>query len=636
MKHIALVLVSLAFLSTGLISQNTVPEVTLKVAEKSGFLGMGKPRFVKIALSSRGEDKILTSENVNAGPLFYFTMKDSGEWVIDEDFIKEELVKLKIDQDGTTLGIDAVGTPLKGTDHFQLTFSCKKTLLLHKPFKFVFTMDATTDIVSMEVPQEYWPGYAKYTTLALETEKLFSDGKVSEAIASTEQILQDQQLKIYTDFDSLGSKRLAMYQKLFSDHCQKYQEMLSNKSVETKQKIVSSEEFITIFTFVSGNAANDQYLGQSTKTAAGDLAEKASGLLTRSKLVRDSLNQALDEQTVRFLIQGSSAERIDFKYKYIVETVAYAFSSVNFEDTTAAALTVVVPEQFKARLQKYALTNAYETFVRVVNNRWKAKKPIFPPGFLDNLQKDTSSFSLPFYSTLKAIEDFYKKDYTGAKAEIDNVMKTSYAYELTERIDQLRILINTIGKNVPRDVLQRIKEGNRAEERGENEKAIEQYKDAMLVAEDYAPAAFALGKIYDRNGDSYTANNYFQKAVAADSQYYTAYRFLYNNFFKNANFKPMIDLLTQALSRGNDYFDIHYYLGIAYNGSAQYDLAIEQYESALGLNGKNINANIQAGISYQNMKSYTKAREYFNRAIVIDPENQTATENLKRLDELQK
>ena len=31
-----------------------------------------------------------------------------------------------------------------------------------------------------------------------------------------------------------------------------------------------------------------------------------------------------------------------------------------------------------------------------------------------------------------------------------------------------------------------------------------------------------------------------------------------------------------------------------------------------------------------------KARDYYLRAIGIDPENQTATENLKRLDELQK
>lgn len=610
--------------------------MTLKVSEKSGFLGMGKPRFVKIALSSRTAPKVLTSDSVNASTLYYFTLRDSGGWKIDEDFIKEELIKLKIEQDGATLGVQAVGSPVKEADSYLLLISCKKTVLLYKPFSFIFPIDKVIGRVTMTVPQEYWPGFTKFTQLSGDAEKGAAENKLNDALVSYETLLQDQSFIIFPDVETISAKRLTIYQKLFGDHSQKFKEMLADRTIETKQKIASIEEFIVKFSFVAGNAANEKFLNQKTKPGADELVEHASALVTRSTFVRDSLAQSLDEQTVRFIVLGSSAGRIDFRYKYIIETAAYAYSSVNFEDTSATSLKVVVSEELTARLQKYALMNAYETFLRVVNNRWAAKKPMFPDGFLKNLVKDTSQFSLPFYSVLKAVQDFYKRDYASAKIEIHQVMKKSYAYELTERMDQLRILIKTIEKNVPPEVLQRIKEGYRAEERGENDKAIEQYKDALLIAEDYAPAAFVLGKLYDRNGDSYTANNFFQKAVTADSQFYTAYRFLYSNFFKNANFKPMIDLLTQSLAFGNDFFDIHFYLGIAYNGSAQYDLAILQYERALELNSKSIDANIQAGISYQNMKSYTKAREYFKRAIVIDPENQTATENLKRLDELQK
>lgn len=610
--------------------------MTLKVSEKSGFLGMGKPRFVKIALSSRTAPKVLTSDSVNASTLYYFTLRDSGGWKIDEDFIKEELIKLKIEQDGATLGVQAVGSPVKEADSYLLLISCKKTVLLYKPFSFIFPIDKVIVRDTMNVPQEYWPGFTKFTQLSGDAEKGAAENKLNDALVSYETLLHDQSFIIFPDVETISMKRLTIYQKLFGDHSQKFKEMLADRTTETKQKIASIEEFIVKFSFVADNAANEKFLNQKTKPGADELVEHATALVTRSTFVRDSLAQSLDEQTVRFIVLGSSAGRIDFRYKYIIETAAYAYSSVNFEDTSATSLKVVVSEELTARLQKYALMNAYETFLRVVNNRWAAKKPMFPDGFLKNLVKDTSQFSLPFYSVLKAVQDFYKRDYASAKIEIHQVMKKSYAYELTERMDQLRILINTIEKNVPAEVLQRIKEGYRAEERGENDKAIEQYKDALLIAEDYAPAAFVLGKLYDRNGDSYTANNFFQKAVTADSQYYTAYRFLYSNFFKNANFKPMIDLLTQSLAFGNDFFDIHFYLGIAYNGSAQYDLAILQYERALELNSKSIDANIQAGISYQNMKSYTKAREYFKRAIVIDPENQIATENLKRLDELQK
>ena len=178
-------------------------------------------------------------------------------------------------------------------------------------------------------------------------------------------------------------------------------------------------------------------------------------------------------------------------------------------------------------------------------------------------------------------------------------------------------------------------DGRKAEEDGNTDSAIEHYKDAMLISEEYAPAAFVLGKLYDRIGDN-KANNFFQKAITNDSIYYSAYRFLYLNYVKSANFKPMMDLLNEAIVRGNDFFNIHYYLGIAYNGAGLFEEAIKQYQRALELNSKSIDANIQAGIAYQNMKSYAKARECYTKAIQIDPENQTATENLKRLDELQK
>ena len=339
---------------------------------------------------------------------------------------------------------------------------------------------------------------------------------------------------------------------------------------------------------------------------------------------------------MRWISAGSSGGRVDFKYKYIVEALAYAFASVNFADSTAAEMTFTIPEELSGRLKKYNLEESYETFVRIAGERWKNKSALFPPEFLSNLSKDSTQFPLPYYSVLAAVNDFYSSNFSDARKEIFQVMKTSYDHDLTNRMDDLRILIDTREKKIPNEVLVHMRDGQAAEEKGNTDGAAEHYKDAMLIAEDYAPAAFALGKLYDRIGDSYKANNFFQKAVSTDTLYYSAYRFLYTNYFKNSNFKPMIDLLTQALAHGNDFYDIHYYLGIAYNGAALFDDAIKQYERALELNAKSTDANIQAGIAYQNMKSYVKAREYYTKAIQIDPENQTATENLKRLDELEK
>lgn len=635
MKKLTALFLSFFVLTSVIYAQKTAPEISIKFSEKSGFLGMGKARIAKIALSTRGQDKVLTSDNVNAGPLYYFLMRDSGGWKIDEDFILELLPKLTIEQQGKKFSVEPVSPAVQQGGNFYLHLSTKKDLQLHLPMTFTVPIEKKVETAVMNIPKELWPGYKKFSSLLQEGDKHNSGGKLQESIQSYENILTDQALAIFPEFDGVFTKRLNSYKKLYEMHKTQFLESLLSSST-TKEKISSSEEFLGKFDFIAANAAKGEFQNAATSDGASALRDEATAQSARTAFVADSLKQALDEQTIRWIVLGSSAGKIDFKYKYVVETMAYAYLSLQFADTAAPALKATISEDLTARLEKYKLLNSYETFLRVVNSRWVARKPMFPERFLENLAKDTAQFSLPYYSMLKAVESFYVKNYRTAKTEIINVMRKSYAYELTERIDQLRILINTIEKNVPMEVLQRIKDGTKAEERGNNEKAIEHYKDALLIAEDYAPAAFALGKLYDRTGDSYTANNFFQKAVSADSQYYTAYRFLYINFFKNANFKPMADLLVSALDHGNDFFDIHYYLGIAYNGSAQYDLAIQQYERALELNSNSIDANIQAGISYQNMKSYSKAREYFRRAISIDPENQTATDNLKRLDELQK
>src|SRR5208283_1996663 len=121
----------------------------------------------------------------------------------------------------------------------------------------------------------------------------------------------------------------------------------------------------------------------------------------------------------------------DFRYKYIVEALAYAFASVNFADSTAAEMTFTIPEELSGRLKKYSLEESYETFVRIAGERWKNKSALFPPEFLPNLNKDSTQFPLPYYSVLAAVNDFYSSNFTDAKKEIFQVMKTSYDHDLT-------------------------------------------------------------------------------------------------------------------------------------------------------------------------------------------------------------
>ena len=622
------------FFSRTIAQQNPV-EIKLKVAEKSGLFNMGGPRFVKLSLSTKNSETDLNCENVNSGTHYYFLLQNDGDWKIDPDFLKDNLPQLSLTQDALKLHPDFTDAIIANGDSTIVLIGFPKTFALDKPFTFEYPLENGVARIEVTVPQEYWAGYSKVTKYFDTGDKALTGLRYKDAIANFNIILGDQSLAIFPAYAAAKEKRLEAYNKYFDENFDSLSKAMTN-GVDIKQKIAANAEIVPKFQFVTDSLADSSLGISAADVTVAPLMDKARSAVQRSHAALDSLHQALDDFNVRWIIAGSSAGRIDFKYKYIIEALAYAFASVNFADSTAKELICTISEELSGRLKKYNLDESYETFVRIAGDHWKNKSSLFPPEFLSNLSKDSTQFPLPYYSVLKAVNDFYSSNYAEARKEIFQVMKTSYDHDLTDRMDNLRILIDTREKKIPIEVLVHMQNGEAAEEKGNSDGAAEHYKDAMLIADDYAPAAFALGKLYDRIGDSYKANNFFQKAVSTDTLYYSAYRFLYTNYFKNSNFKPMIDLLTQALARGNDFYDIHYYLGIAYNGAALFEDAIKQYERALELNSKSIDANIQAGIAYQNMKSYAKAREYYTRAIEIDPENQTATENLKRLDELQK
>jgi tetratricopeptide (TPR) repeat protein len=636
MKTRSLFCFLLCLAASTLWAQYRSPQVVLKVAEKSGWLGMGKPRYVKIVLTTKNRDSLLTSDNVNGTDYYYFAVRNTGDWKLDDSFVMEKLPQLSLSQNGQPFPIEFRGPVIAEKDSTVILTGFSVKLKLYQPFTFVYKLGESQSTAEMTIAQECWPGYTKITSLLATADAALAEKKYLSAVENYDAVLRDKSLQIFAIFANVKPKRLHVFELRLKEASENCVAALTSPSDDLKQKIAAMNDFRPQFKQIRDNLADASLGIQESDSGVTTLLATGSDMVRKGEFWFDSLNRALDEQNTRWIIAGSSSGKIDYKYKYIIESLAWAFTSVNFQDTSAPALALTLPEAQTARLQKYQLFDSYETFVRIVSNRWKARQPLFPREFFVNLQKDSAQFALPYYSMLKAVSEYFSGNLAAAREEITQVMRLSFDFDLVERMDHLRILINTREKKISPEVLQHMKMGAAAEEKGEKESAISHYKDALVIAEEFAPAAFALGKLLDADNQSYIANNYFKIAITADSLYFSAYKFLFTNNQRQANYKPMVDLLAQAVSRGNDFYAIRFYLGAAYNGVGLYNEAIAQFERALELNPKSIEANIQAGISYLNIKSYPKAREYFNRALAIDPENIGATEQLKGLDELQK
>jgi len=624
-------LCSLAVFVSTLSAQVPSAQVTYK--EKSGFLGMSGPISIGLRLSNETNQLPLTDENVNAGQYYYFLASPVGDWELDEDFIEDELPKIAVIQGEQKFAVEWKRDFAEGDSTLLLGFG--KQIRIDQPIKIEFREGETANEAEMRIPLELWPKSGVMKGLESLAAGALSARQYKSAIAVCEQILSQPSLTIFPTFAAYTDKRTAAFSSYFDTQWGGVASAVRDPQMELKSKIAVIDSIVPGFLFVRDSLPNAALgiTGEAAGVAA--ILEKAQNALAWSKTKRDSLQVAMDDQNVRWIFNGSVAGRTGFLYQTILEVLAYAYSSLDFTDTAATSLSCTISEEQRAILAKNNLIDSYDTFLRQTNDRQKMGLSPFPPEFLPNVQKDTASFRLPFYSMLKAVDDYYGGRFDDALIEIFRIFRVSYDAEISARYDQMRIMIQVRQGKFRPEALRLLQEAA-AQESTNPDEAGEKYRQATMVASDFAYASFSLGKYYIRLNDPIRGQTFFERAYQSDTLYLSAYREAYNLFRRVGNYKPMIEVLSKALEKGNDYWETHSNLGLAYMGDGDPARAIQQYELALAINPKSYTTNIQLGLAYQTVKNYQRAREYFNNAINIDPLRQEAVEYLSRLNELQR
>ncbi|MGB2870056.1 MAG: tetratricopeptide repeat protein [Bacteroidota bacterium] len=630
-NRIAVLVLCLVMYSISAFAQ--APSVQIKVKEKSGFLGMGGPRIINIELSNQARQPV-SSENVSSGLYYYFLVSPAGDWKLDADFVKDDLPRLTVYQNEQKFPIAWKGE-IVADPKTTILLGFPKLVRLHQLFLFQAQVGDATSQVEFKVPQELWPGYSVLNDLTKQADSELSARKYRSAISFYEKIVDSPALQIFPQYAEAKEKRTKAFDSYLNETSAGFQ-AASASQLDLKEKIAELEKFRPTFQFFVDSLPRAAWgIGSLDATIAPIIDRARTGLNQANSMV-DSLSRALEERNTKWIIEGSASGREGYKYQYIVQALAYAFSTANFADTAATTLTLTLPENLQALLAKYNITESYETFLRICNDRFMNRLPVFPVDFLPNLRKDTSYFDLPFYSMLKAVNDYFYGSFAVAKDEIFKVFRTCYDPDLNARFDQMRIMIAIREQRVPLDVMKMIQEAEQLEGKKDTQGAQDKYQQVRVIAPNFAYGYYALGKFYARSGDEIRANNSFSKAYQLDTLYLSAYRDSYNLFFKKGNYAPMIDVLTLAFEHGNDYWEVNTNLGNAYMGASDPARAIQSFERALALNPKSYKTNISLGQAHMTVKNFQKAREYFNKAIELDPNRSEAVDLMSKLMELQR
>ncbi len=175
-------------------------------------------------------------------------------------------------------------------------------------------------------------------------------------------------------------------------------------------------------------------------------------------------------------------------------------------------------------------------------------------------------------------------------------------------------------------------------EKGQLDKAIAVYHQALEINPTYFSVLNNLGSALSSKGDIKGSIKYYQKAVDSDPNNPLLYR-IYNNLgiaaIHENRLIDAVGFFEKAIRQEPKYDATYNNIGVAMEKLGRLDEAIFYYRQGIIINPRHSGLYNNIGLAYGKKGDIDMAIEYFQRAIQVDPNNVTAVDNLRMAKQYQ-
>lgn len=175
-------------------------------------------------------------------------------------------------------------------------------------------------------------------------------------------------------------------------------------------------------------------------------------------------------------------------------------------------------------------------------------------------------------------------------------------------------------KNYPNEPTTYLNRALVYKDKGEYDRAIADYTEALSINPNYIEA-------YNRRGNAYSYKGEFDKAIAdynralkMDSEYVEAYYRRGNVYYDKGEYNKAIADYTQALEIDTTHAETYYNRGNAFGRIGEHNKAIADYTQTLMIDPAHIKACYNRAVAYSLMKNYDEAIADFTRVLKINPD----------------
>jgi tetratricopeptide (TPR) repeat protein len=152
-------------------------------------------------------------------------------------------------------------------------------------------------------------------------------------------------------------------------------------------------------------------------------------------------------------------------------------------------------------------------------------------------------------------------------------------------------------------------------------KALKEYRQAMLYMGDFASSRHNLGILYSNQGQTDNAIRSYEEALRIDNLFYPArinLALLYNQKGENDKAEKM---LRETLAAEPDFSEGYYYMGLLKAEKQEYEAALRYLLEAARRMPEYVRINYNIALLYQQMSRPAQAETYLKKCLAADPRN---------------
>lgn len=603
--------------------------VTLKVREKTILRG---ERYVTVKFSVEGGKENFTDVDVAKGGYYYFVCLPEGNWKIDEEFAREFTSKVLIRQDGNVY-YPEVYDLLKIGENVGLIVGFEKKFKIEKPFEIVYPIsEKVVESAVVKVPENLWAGYSKAFKTYQDGIKLYNDGNYQNSADVLFELVANEEAKKFSFYKDAREKCIKSLDNILVALVDKFNSVVAS-AMEPEDKLVKYDSLKVQFqSYV--NSVLTPKLNVLSDTLVFAMLSRANGYFEKLENEVQAEKYRLDIKSISWLNTESG---LNFKYRLIIDALAYAFTSESFWDNPdTTKFEFVLPDTVLANLRIFGVEKDYNIFQRVCISNLKNRGTLFEEKFLVNLLNNSSLLPQPYYEIFLAVDNYLKRNYLESRNYIARALVKLTDDELIRRLGVLHGMIFVKQQNLSSEAVELYREGLRKLTSGDKAGGLDAVRRAVLVEPRFPLANYVLGNEYFKDGDFYPAIVYLSKAISLDSNFVPAYVRLFDIYKAQGNWSEAKTMLESALSKRNDFWIIRILLGQVYNELKLYDHAVESFLKAINYNPLNYEQYIYLGVVYSNMKKFADAEAILKKAAEINPDRKEAYEELKKVENLKK